>query len=777
MSEKNNKKNSSIISYRPRTKIKYEVSKPSYLIPFNPEKFLKTVQQKSLTPTRESLLSPPHNISKESHNLNNNLKNSNKDKKLIQLSKNKKKDVLNKKNSNNKKSIIHVRVRSEIPHSTLKEKFITNNTTFKLDRSVNFYQLSNNSLNNTMSEYSKNNYLSNKNNNHCYSALFHYEKDNNKLKFIELEKEKFKNENKIIYTNNFKEYQKSVSERKLQLLGNLNNLSHNKRNINQLNNISLTLDYKKRKSPTPKKMRNTLSPTINDSITNGKNINNMNNKIINKENKESQEKNRQKKKNIYKEINTSPFLKAKQPAKSNRIFDNTLNTSKIDKKKYNLNNKQLQIQNIKNPKNIINPTFKFSEKNFEESKIKKNSMTFHTTSNHNFQNNTTTNNINNNKKQSSKKKTKSNSLKKESSMTIKEKSYEKEERIITPLKASLSTRGNKNQENPIKKKSIIYTNNISQSSILSINNNNIISNPKIIKEIKKINSLCKKGFLGSGTSKINQDNYFIYKSFTENPNILYIGVCDGHGILGHEVSLYLINNLPNELNNIFLQKRINNIDKTPIEKLNPIIEKTFKIINQKIINNPKIETSFSGSTCCSLIITPNKLLCANVGDSRAIIGKKIKENFWISKEISHDHKPNEKEEKKRIILNGGRVESYKDENGNLIGPERVWKEKEDIPGLAMSRSFGDEIAHSVGVICVPEICQVEFEEEDKFLIVASDGIWEFISSDEAVDILKDFYLSDDIYAGTQFLYKEARKRWIVEEDVVDDITLIVVFFK
>jgi hypothetical protein len=296
MSEKNNKKNSSIISYRPRTKIKYEVSKPSYLIPFNREKFLKTVQQKSLTPTRESLLSPPHNISKESHNLNNNLKNSNKDKKLIQLSKNKKKDVLNKKNSNNKKSIIHVRVRSEIPHSTLKEKFITNNTTFKLDRSVNFYQLSNNSLNNTMSEYSKNNYLSNKNNNHCYSALFHYEKDNNKLKFIELEKEKFKNENKIIYTNNFKEYQKSVSERKLQLLGNLNNLSHNKRNINQLNNISLTLDYKKRKSPTPKKMRNTLSPTINDSITNGKNKNNMNNKIINKENKESQEKNRQKKK-------------------------------------------------------------------------------------------------------------------------------------------------------------------------------------------------------------------------------------------------------------------------------------------------------------------------------------------------------------------------------------------------------------------------------------------------------------------------------------------------
>ena len=95
----------------------------------------------------------------------------------------------------------------------------------------------------------------------------------------------------------------------------------------------------------------------------------------------------------------------------------------------------------------------------------------------------------------------------------------------------------------------------------------------------------------------------------------------------------------------------------------------------------------------------------------------------------------------------------------------------------MSRSFGDEIAHCVGVVCNPEILEIEFEDEDKFLIVASDGIWEFISSDEAVDILKDYYEDDDIENGVLELYKEARNRWIFEEEVIDDITLIVVFFE
>ena len=69
---------------------------------------------------------------------------------------------------------------------------------------------------------------------------------------------------------------------------------------------------------------------------------------------------------------------------------------------------------------------------------------------------------------------------------------------------------------------------------------------------------------------------------------------------------------------------------------------------------------------------------------------------------------------------------------------------EKIPGLAMSRSFGDETAHMVGVIAEPEILDYYFLHEDKFIMIASDGIWEFISSDECVKIVKDYYLKNDL---------------------------------
>ena len=131
----------------------------------------------------------------------------------------------------------------------------------------------------------------------------------------------------------------------------------------------------------------------------------------------------------------------------------------------------------------------------------------------------------------------------------------------------------------------------------------------------------------------------------------------------------------------------------------------------------------------------------------------------------------------KILKNGGRIESYKDDEGHFLGPKRVWLKEEDVPGLAMSRSFGDRVAHSVGVISEPEITEYSFLHEDKFIILASDGIWEFISNDECVNYVKDFYIKKDINGALNFLYKEASKRWIIEEEVIDDITLIIIFFE
>jgi serine/threonine protein phosphatase PrpC len=253
-----------------------------------------------------------------------------------------------------------------------------------------------------------------------------------------------------------------------------------------------------------------------------------------------------------------------------------------------------------------------------------------------------------------------------------------------------------------------------------------------------------------------------------------MGVCDGHGIFGQDISSYLVNNLPQNLNNEFINKNIKNLSMEKLSTLNPILESTFKQTNINLNTDERIDSTFSGSTCVTALFTPTRLICINVGDSRCIMGK-LNNNKWISKNLTRDHKPSEPDEMDRIIAAGGYVEPYRDNDGNFVGPERVWKKEEDGPGLAMSRSFGDEIAHCVGVIVNPEINEYQFLNEDKFFILASDGLWEFISSEEVVNIVKDFYLENDIEGAITYLYKEASKRWIMEEEVIDDITIILVF--
>ena len=306
------------------------------------------------------------------------------------------------------------------------------------------------------------------------------------------------------------------------------------------------------------------------------------------------------------------------------------------------------------------------------------------------------------------------------------------------------------------------------------NEENIFDIKRIEKVITKLQTLCKKGFAGPGVKKTNQDNFFIYNNFNNNSQYIYLGVCDGHGMFGQDVSGYLVNTLPQNMNANLLNGNISSLSTESNEKLFPIISSTFISTNIDMIEDERVDSSFSGSTCVTLFYTPSRLICANVGDSRCVLGKFDGKN-WKSKNLSRDQKPSEQDEYERIINAGGRIESFKDENGNCIGPERVWLKEDDVPGLAMSRSFGDEVAHLVGVITDPEINEYFFSEEDKFIIIASDGLWEFISSDECILMVKEFYLKDDIDGALSYLYKESSKRWIMEEEVIDDITILMAF--
>ena len=216
---------------------------------------------------------------------------------------------------------------------------------------------------------------------------------------------------------------------------------------------------------------------------------------------------------------------------------------------------------------------------------------------------------------------------------------------------------------------------------------------------------------------------------------------------------------------------------TETELTHQIISDIFIMVNNLLVDNESINSLFSGSTCVSVIYTPERLIVPNIGDSRAVLGRyDFDTKKYKAIDLSRDHKPTEKDEAKRIIENDGRIQPFTEE-GEFVGPQRVWIKDEEVPGLAMTRSFGDRVAATVGVMSEPEIKEFDFCEGDKFMIIASDGIWEFISSQECVEIIGGFYEKNDLKGCCEYLYQESSKRWLKEEEVIDDTTLILVFFE
>lgn len=144
--------------------------------------------------------------------------------------------------------------------------------------------------------------------------------------------------------------------------------------------------------------------------------------------------------------------------------------------------------------------------------------------------------------------------------------------------------------------------------------NNKIKETGVKKYINKIYEISRIGYQGPGVKKQNQDNYFIYENFLNDSDSIFLGVCDGHGIYGHDVSKFLRETIPKEVNNKLLNLNNQNLK-------NDVIKNTFIDVNNSLISKYKNDVKFSGSTCVSLIYNLNSLLCANVGDSRCVLGK------------------------------------------------------------------------------------------------------------------------------------------------------------
>jgi len=77
----------------------------------------------------------------------------------------------------------------------------------------------------------------------------------------------------------------------------------------------------------------------------------------------------------------------------------------------------------------------------------------------------------------------------------------------------------------------------------------------------------------------------------------------------------------------------------------------------------------------------------------------------------------------------------------------------------MSRSVGDIVASSVGVICIPEVKEFTIEKNSKFIIIASDGVWEFLSNEKIVEIVNPYYKTGDSSGAADKIVEESLKMW------------------
>ena len=285
----------------------------------------------------------------------------------------------------------------------------------------------------------------------------------------------------------------------------------------------------------------------------------------------------------------------------------------------------------------------------------------------------------------------------------------------------------------------------------------------------------------SGQQKTNQDSFTFFSNVNNIRDFHIFGVLDGHGGEGHFVSRFAAKFIPYQIMN---NPEIKNL-RDPEMIYNKLKNNNYQIIVKAYLDcdialqKVNFDAKESGSTCNLIINIGKKIICANTGDSRAIVV--FDDNLgnrgnYKCIPLSVDFKPEMPEEMNRILMNGGEVRQIKNELGEGVGPYRVWKRGEGYPGLAMSRSIGDLNGKKIGVIPNPGIVEYQLSEKSKYIVVCSDGVWEFLNNENVKNIGNKYYLENNPSGFCHELVNTSFNLWEKNDIVIDDITAVVAFF-
>ncbi|KAK4586606.1 hypothetical protein RGQ29_023672 [Quercus rubra] len=308
----------------------------------------------------------------------------------------------------------------------------------------------------------------------------------------------------------------------------------------------------------------------------------------------------------------------------------------------------------------------------------------------------------------------------------------------------------------------------------------ILSSSGTVKANKSNNmvSVCSK----RGMKGINQDCLIVWEEFGCQEDMLFCGIFDGHGPWGHLVAKRVRKSVPASLlcnwqetlasTSLDLDFEIEvdrNLHLFDIWKQSYL--KTYAAVDQELKHHPGIDSFRSGTTALTLVKQGEHLVIANVGDSRAVLATTSDDGHLVPLQLSIDFKPHLPQEAERIAQSKGQVFCLDDEPG----VHRIWRPNGETPGLALSRALGDYCLKEFGLISVPDVTQRNITSRDKFVILATDGLWDVISNQEAVQIVSSTPVREK---SAKRLVEYAVHAWKHKKRGIakDDISAVCLFF-
>jgi len=236
------------------------------------------------------------------------------------------------------------------------------------------------------------------------------------------------------------------------------------------------------------------------------------------------------------------------------------------------------------------------------------------------------------------------------------------------------------------------------------------------------------GASGMQGFRLEMEDDHIAIDIPSRPDHLFLAVFDGHA--GAGAAHYAAKNMVGLLENTAEWKQYLREECASIKLLGDAMTKAFLKIDEDLRSHQENSNGQDSSGCTSVtaIVTPNHIICANAGDSRCVMG-----TAGVAKPLSDDHKPHGDSEKARILEAGGFVQ------WNRVDGE-----------LAVSRALGDftykniELQpHKQKVSPCPDITIHERTPEDDVLLLACDGLWDVMTTEEAVNTIREIYQSGE----------------------------------